>query len=251
MDPSVRVPGGWILSIWMSRCKLTSRRALSGEVKGEMAPGAADVPNERGGGLVRCGVRGARSPAHGHLLAWSAACMVACLHDCLLVCYLCSARTFLFHSVHSAPVGISCIRLPPFFCFAASPFRRDPVCDPGLFALFQSMSLPVSLPFSFQSFHRLTAVHLPPRAPIRTARFSFSLLISHNCSLTPSLLLLSQRRPCRIHDGCGSETIRSQGQSPGGGSTLCQAPERLPDANNPIVTWTRVETGYSRSGCLA
>jgi hypothetical protein len=69
------------------------------------------------------------------------------------------------------------------------------------------------IPSPFDHVHRLPTIRFPLTPPC-TLHFLFSLFISCNCPLTSSLSLLSQLYSCHWHNGYGSETVPSRGQSP-------------------------------------
>jgi hypothetical protein len=102
-------------------------------------------------------------------------------------------------------------------------FRHRQMCYPELFCPFPSQTLRVSSLSNFHHFHRLPSINFPPSPPSHIRLFSFSQLISPKCSLTPTLRLLSQPRPCCFHNGCGSDTIPSRGRLPLQEYTLCQS----------------------------
>jgi hypothetical protein len=99
--------------------------------------------------------------------------------------------------------------------------RRHQICGPEIFRPFPSHTLRVSSLSFFDHFHRLPAIHFPLTPPTHITLFSFSLLISHTCSLTTTLPLLSQPSPWRLHNDCGSETTPSRRQSPVREYILC------------------------------
>jgi hypothetical protein len=72
------------------------------------------------------------------------------------------------------------------FVLADFKFWHLSVWHPKIFRAFASHTLRISSPSPFDHFHRLPAIHFPPNCPTHITLFSFSRLISRNCSLTPT-----------------------------------------------------------------